>query len=89
MVRQGGDGSIDRVHVQLLEDGRVVGQLVNRGQYKEMANLAGVFFIPGDTVYLDGIGEPYDSDNQPRPTKDQQLFLDREREDMTDSIMNS
>tara|TARA_R110001592_G_scaffold323843_1_gene603282 strand:- start:50 stop:1510 length:1461 start_codon:yes stop_codon:yes gene_type:complete len=88
MIREEDDGSINRVHVQLLEDGRVVGQLVNRGQYKEMTNLDGVFFIPGDTVFLDGIGEPYDSDNQPRPTKDQELFLEREREEMTGLFMN-
>lgn len=89
MIREEDDGSINRVHVQLLEDGRIVGQLVNRGQCKEMTNLDGVFFIPGDTVFLDGMGEPYDSDNQPRPTKDQELFLEREREGMTGSFMNS
>lgn len=89
MVRQEDDGSIDRVHVQLREDGRIVGQLVSRGQYEEMASLNGVFFIPGDTVFLDGMGEPYDSDNQPRPTREQKLFLEREREEMVDSILGS
>ncbi|MDH0424162.1 hypothetical protein EGI94_10170 [Stutzerimonas stutzeri] len=89
MVRQEDDGSIDRVHVQLREDGRVVGQLVSRGQYEEMTSLNGVFFIPGDTVFLDGMGEPYDSDNQPRPTREQELFFEREREEMVDSILGS
>jgi hypothetical protein len=34
------------------------------------------------------MGEPYDSDNQPRPTKEQQLFLEWERQQMMDSILN-
>jgi hypothetical protein len=89
MVRINDDGSIDRVHVQLCEDGRVVGQLVSRGKYEEMTSLNGVFFIPGDAVFLDGMGEPFDSDNQPRPTREQELFLEREREEMVDLIIGS
>lgn len=89
MVRQEDDGSIDRVHVQLREDGRVVGQLVIRGQYQEMTSLNGVFFIPGDSVFLDGMGEPYDSNNQPRPTREQELFFEQERAGMVDSILGS
>lgn len=86
MVRQRDDGSIERVYVQLIEDGRVVGQLISNGGCEEITNLNGVFFMPGDTVFLDGMGEPYDTDNQPRPTKEQELFLEREREEMINSI---
>lgn len=88
MIRHEDDGSIERVYVQLLEDGRVVGQRVVPGELKELTDLADVYFMPGDTVYLNGMGEPYDSDNQPRKTKEQQLFSEWERKQMTDSILN-
>ena len=89
MVKQDDDGAIERVHVQLLEDGRVVGQLVRGGKYQEMASLDGVFFVPGDSVFLNGMGDPHDEDNQPRPTREQELFFAREREEMTNSWFDS
>jgi hypothetical protein len=88
MIRHDEDDSIERVYVQLLEDSRVVGQRFVDGKLEELTNLDGVYFMPGDTVFLNGMGEPYDSDNQPRPTKEQQLFLEWERKQMTDSILN-
>lgn len=90
MVRYEDDGSIQRVYVQLLEDGRVVGQLMADGTHEEITNLDGVFFmVGGDTVYLDGMGNPYDSDNQPRATRGQELFLGQERERMINGILGS
>lgn len=89
MIRQEDDGSIERVYVQLLEHGRVVGQRIVDGELEELTNLDDVYFMPGETVFLNGMGEPYDSDNQPRPTKEQQLFLEWERQQMMDSILNS
>ncbi|NYR12538.1 hypothetical protein HC000_08530 [Pseudoalteromonas sp. MIP2626] len=85
MAKEEYDGSFKRVHVQLLEDGRVVGQLVNNGQYEKMTSLDGVFFLPGDTVFLDEMGEPYHQDDQPETTKEQQLLLDREMEQIGNS----
>lgn len=79
MIRQEDDGSIERVYVELLEDGPVVGQRSVDGELEEITELDDVYFMPGDTVFLNGMGEPYDSDNQPRPTKEQQLFLEWER----------
>jgi len=61
MVRYEDDCSIERVYVQLLEDGRVVGQLVADGTHEEITKLDGVFFMAGDAVYLDGMGNAYDS----------------------------
>ena len=89
MVRYEDDGSLKRVYVQLLEDGRVVGQLIADGRRKEITNLDGVFFMAGDAVYLDGMGNPYDSDNQPRATREQELFLEQERQRMIDEILES
>ena len=88
MIRQEDDGPIERVYVQRLEDGRVVGQRIVDGELEELTNLDDVYFMPGETVFLNGMGEPYDSDNQPRPTKEQQLFLEWERQQMMDSILN-
>lgn len=87
MVRYEDDASIQRVYVQLLEDGRVVGQLITDGGYEEITSLNGVYFIPGDTVFLDGMGHPYDSDNQPGKTRKQKLFLEREQEKLSKSIL--
>lgn len=86
MIREDNDGRIERVYVQLLEDGRVVGKRVVDGELEELKNLDDVYFMPGETVFLDGMGEPYDSDNQPRRTKEQQLFFEWEMQQMTDSI---
>lgn len=88
MIRQQDDGSIERVYVQLLDDGRVVGQRIADEKLEELTDLEDVYFMPGDTVYLNGMGEPYDSADQPRPTKEQQLFLEWERKQMTNSILN-
>ena len=89
MVRYEDDGSIERVYVQLLANGRVVGQAVPNGTHEEIANLDGVFFMVGDTVYLDGMGKPHDSDNQPQATREQELFLEQERERMINGILES
>lgn len=88
MVRQEVDGSMERVYVRLLEDSRVVGYRIVDGELEGLTILDDVYFMPGETVYLNGMGEPYDSDNQPRPTKEQQQFLDWERKQITDSILN-
>lgn len=44
MAKEEHDGSFERVHVQLLKNGQVVGQLVNNDQYEKMESLEGVFF---------------------------------------------
>lgn len=88
MIRGRDDGSIERVYVQLLEDGRVVGQRVVDGKLEELTNLDDVYFMPGDTVYLNGMGESFDSDNQPRPTKEQEIFAEREKNKVLGSITN-
>lgn len=89
MVRYGDDGLIERVYVQLLENGHVMGQLLVDGRCEEITNLDGVYFIPGDTVYLDGMGNSFDSENQPRATREQELFLKQERDRMINSIIDS
>jgi hypothetical protein len=74
--------------VSMIRHSRVVGKRVVDGELKELKNLDGVYFMPGDTIFLNGMGEPYDSDNQPRETKEQQIFIEKERKQMTDSILN-
>lgn len=89
MARYEDDGSVNRVYVQLLEDGRVVGQLVANGRSERISDLSGVSFMSGDSVFLNGMGEPLDSDDQPSATKEQQLLLERENEGMINSILDS
>jgi hypothetical protein len=55
---------------------------------EKLTNLDDVFFMPGDTVFLNGMGEAYDSDNQPQPTKEQKQLVEREREEMINSILD-
>ena len=88
MVRYEDDGSLNRVYVQLFEDGRVVGQLVTEGRHERISDLSGVSFMSGDTVFLNGMGDPHDPDNQPRATKEQQLLLEREQDKMISSILD-
>jgi hypothetical protein len=45
--------------------------------------------MAGEAVYLDGMGNPYDSDNQPRATREQELFLEQEKQRMIDGILGS
>jgi hypothetical protein len=89
MARYQDDGSIQRVYVELLEDGRVVGKLITGEGCEEITNLSGVSFMVGDTIFLDGMGEPFDSNNQPGATKAQKLFLEQERERAQEEMVNS
>jgi hypothetical protein len=88
MIRRNEEGSIERVFVQLLEDSRVVGYRAVNRKLEKLTNLDDVFFMPGDTVFLNGMGEAYDSDNQPQPTKEQKQLVEREREEMINSILD-
>lgn len=87
MVRYGDNGLIERVYVELLEDGRVLGQLICGEEHEELTDLSGVFFIPEDTVFLDGMGNPYDK--QPTSDREQKLFLEQEREQISRSQINA
>lgn len=89
MVRYEDDDSLKRVYVQLLEDGCVVGQLITDERCEEITNLDDVFFMAGDTVYLDGMGNPYDSNKQPNATREQELFLETERRRMINAAIDS
>lgn len=86
MVRYGDNGLIERVYVELLEDGRVLGQLVCGEEHEKLTDLSGVFFIPEDTVFLDGMGNPFYK--QPTSDRKQKLFLEQEREQISRSQTN-
>lgn len=88
MVKDIGEGPIERVHVELREDGSVVGQKEELNGYHE-ADLDEVFFSYGDTVYLDGDGNPFDEMNKPQPTMRQQDFARYEEEKRTSDLLDS
>jgi hypothetical protein len=66
-----------------------VGKLITGEGCEEITNLSGVSFMVGDTIFLDGMGEPFDSNNQPGATKAQKLFLEQERERAQEEMVNS
>lgn len=88
MCRHTDEGEFERVFVQLLEDGRVAGLLVRDGAQERITNLDDVYFMPGDTTWLDDAGEPLAPENQPRPLPAQKRLLEAEQEQMINQIMN-
>jgi len=92
MVKDIGEGPIERVHVELREDGSIVGKKEGINGFEEV-DLDEVFFSYGDTVYLDGDGNPFDDMNKPQPTERQQNFARYEEEnsssDFLDSLLNN
>jgi len=88
MCRHTDEGEFERVFVQLLEDGRVEGLLVRDGAQERITNLDDVYFMPGDTTWLDDAGEPLAPEDQPRPLPAQKRLLEAEQEQMINQILN-
>ncbi|WP_427770711.1 hypothetical protein [Comamonas thiooxydans] len=88
MVMYGDDNdSLERVLVQLHEDGRVVGLVKRDGKTVEITDLSGVYFMPGDSIYLDGMGNQLPPEKQPGKTKQQEALFQRELQELTDAIL--
>jgi hypothetical protein len=87
MCRRTDEGEFERVFVQLCEDGRVEGLLVRGGVRELITNLDDVYFMPGDTIWLDDAGEPLAQDDQPQPLPAQKRLLEAEREQRLNQII--
>lgn len=81
------DDSLERVIVRLHEDGSVDGLVTREGQVVRITDLDGVYFMPSDSTYLDGMGNPLPPEQQPGNTKAQKALIEREQQEMTSSIM--
>lgn len=78
MVRHTDEGEFERVFVQLSEDGRVDGILVRDGVQERITDLDDVYFMPGDTTWLDDAGKPLPPEQQPRPLPAQRRLVEAE-----------
>jgi hypothetical protein len=87
MVKDTGEGPIEAVVVTLKEDGTISGLTQFGDGYKEV-DLADVYFSYGDTVFLDGDGNPLDDMNTPQPTARQRSFMQGEKDRMIAGILN-
>lgn len=81
------DDSLERVIVRLHEDGSVDGLVTREGQVVRITDLDGVYFMPSDSTYLDGMGNSLPPEQQPGNTKEQKALVEREQQEMTSSIM--
>lgn len=88
MVQHTDDAEFERVYVQLLEDGRVVGQRVHDGVVELITDLSAVYFMPGDTTWLDAEGNPLPPEQQPRPLPAQKRILEEEQEQLSNPFLN-
>lgn len=88
MCRHTDEGEFERVYVQLLEDGRVEGLLVRDGTQEHITDLDDVYFMPGDTTWLDDAGEPLAPEKQPQLLPAQKRLLEAEQEQMINQILN-
>lgn len=82
------DDSLERVIVRLHEDGSVDGLVTREGNVVRITDLDGVYFMPSDSTYLDGMGNPFPPEQRPGNTKAQKALVEREQQEMTNSIMN-
>lgn len=85
MVRDVGEGPIERVYVNLHEDGSTSG-ITEISDGCEEVNLEEVDFSYGDTVFLDGDGNPFDDMNKPQPTERQKLFRQQDKEKIASNL---
>lgn len=88
MGRHTDEGEFERVFVLLFDDGRVEGVLVRDGINERIADLDNVYFMPGDTTWLDDAGEALAPEKQPQPLPAQKRLLEAEREQMLNRILD-
>lgn len=88
MVKDLEDHPLERVYVKLLENDNVIGHKegVNGDEKIELDE---VFFSHGETVYLDGIGKPFDEMDMPQPTQRQRDFADYEESKRSSDLLES
>lgn len=82
------DDSLERVIVRLHEDGSVDGLVNREGKFVRITDLNGVYFMPSDSTYLDGMGNPFPPEQRPGNTKAQKALVEREQQEMSNSIMS-